>query len=74
MILKKFRLKIESTDEYQAQYIREGFGKKDIDRLLRTVKREVWTDTGKKEGVHSILTDGKREFVWMYPWMLEEIS
>ena len=76
--MKNFRLKIEHTQEYQAQYssflMTETKLKNLKERLIKTLKREVWADTGKKEyGVYPILSDSKREFVWLNPDMLEEV-
>ena len=76
--MKNFRLKIEHTQEYQAQYssflMTETKLKNLKERLIKTLKRDVWADTGKKEyGVYPILSDSKREFVWLNPDMLEEV-
>jgi hypothetical protein len=77
--MKKFRLKIEHTKEYQAQYssflMTETKLKNLKKKLEKTLKREVWADTGKKEyGVYPILSDSQKEFVWLNPYMLEEVE
>jgi hypothetical protein len=69
----KVRLKIEHTPQYQGAYTGMNFGQKQIDKLKKTVKREIWTNTGKKEGVWPILSYYGVEFVWLSPWMLEEV-
>ena len=71
--MKKFRLKIEFTTQYQGAYTGQKFGQKQIDKLEKHVTREIWTDTGKIEGVWPILSYYGKEFVWMFPWMLEEL-
>jgi hypothetical protein len=44
-------------------------------KLEETLKREIWTDTGKKEyGVYPILSHLENEFVWLNPEMLEEVG
>ena len=79
LAMKKFRIKIEHTKEYQSQYSSFLMTPCKLERLKKklekTLKREIWTDTGKKEyGVYPILCDSNREFVWLNPSMLEEVK
>ncbi len=76
--MKRFRLKIEHTQEYQSQYSSFLMTEKKLKtlkaKLTKTLKREIWTDTGKKEyGAYPILAHKGKEFVWLAPHMLEEI-
>jgi hypothetical protein len=73
--MKKFRLKIEHTKEYQAKYSSFLVNAAQLAKKLeKTLKREIWEDTGKKEyGVYPILSYRGEEFVWLNPDMLEEV-
>ena len=68
----KVRLKIEYTEEYQSEYTSPKFSERRKKALIKRVKREVWTDTGKKEGVWPILSYRGKEFVWFMSGWLEK--
>lgn len=54
----RVRIKIERTPEFQSQYTGKGFGAKDVERLRRTAKREVFEVVSvRRQQVPALITD-----------------